>query len=812
MIRVHLTGGAPWGFRLQGGVGTGLPVAISKVRRRSKAHLAKLQEGDEIITINGRSCRGISRDVAMTYIDNATESLDLEIVRGEQNNNLANTANDIRQQQPTSMTITQEPGAVTESQSTRKRTVIHITTGGGKSQSEITKSVVEKHGDDVTTDTTHETRTETTAVLDSPAETNNAIINGDESGTLEFKFQVPKFSPAPLGTTAKPGVWSPGNQQKHEEPNYNKSSTVSYQETVTTSHDTAPTRAKAPTPRFHASPSTTAAPKQGVWQPGGGSSTPKIGQEVEITFSPGALSLNSGPSEVPVTPITQATPNEIHRLEETPEVEHEEEPSQETESKDNPSILDDPSLILAGFGPKRDPANIEVKKRAKSKIEMHRPFSYHGYESKTEVDLTKEDARKICKQIADLLMFPSNKQARGAKMFAKRRKKAAKYTVEGFGQRPIEDYDTESMPDLYQPTTPGTPFQPMTPQPPPPPPIMSIHDEDYDPSRLFQFKLPTRPISPRNTAAPVTPKAPRTITIEPTNFNINLRDKTKCEHVAVTPDLCGMLAQDLKTRGGRASAMFAKRQKRVQKFVVDETNVKAPQAIHDDDDDEPDGVTSKGGIKVTLKSISKTKPSEQRPATAKHKTPWEAAMESPLGSVDQAFEHLDTGPTVVEVSLPKHMISSPSRKMPPEPKPKPSPSWASQSPAVQSAPKPSSVPAIRPKFKASGPVQNESSGNSFNQDYNPKIKGWSPVGSSGDRTPGSPAALDYSGSADPTPAVPLVLPKQSKSPSPSFMDYNPKPRAWTPGSANQSTTPDFRPIKPAFNKPIQTEMLESEDL
>ena len=54
-----------------------------QIRRKSKAHNARLQEGDEIVTVNGRDCRRLTRDVVMSYVDGAKESLDVEVVRYE---------------------------------------------------------------------------------------------------------------------------------------------------------------------------------------------------------------------------------------------------------------------------------------------------------------------------------------------------------------------------------------------------------------------------------------------------------------------------------------------------------------------------------------------------------------------------------------------------------------------------------------------------------------------------------------------------------------------------------------------------------
>ncbi|XP_048007266.1 PDZ and LIM domain protein 5-like isoform X1 [Leguminivora glycinivorella] len=68
---VELTGGAPWGFRMHGGVDQNQPLKISRslsdtprrtfdVNPGRKASLCGVREGDVISSINGRATRGMS--------------------------------------------------------------------------------------------------------------------------------------------------------------------------------------------------------------------------------------------------------------------------------------------------------------------------------------------------------------------------------------------------------------------------------------------------------------------------------------------------------------------------------------------------------------------------------------------------------------------------------------------------------------------------------------------------------------------------------------------------------------------------------
>ncbi|XP_072445260.1 synaptopodin-2-like isoform X2 [Chiloscyllium punctatum] len=80
-ICVTISGGAPWGFRLQGGKEHKQPLQISKVRKKSKACRAGLCEGDEMISINGKPCSELTHSEAMQLIDGTSENLQILIKR-----------------------------------------------------------------------------------------------------------------------------------------------------------------------------------------------------------------------------------------------------------------------------------------------------------------------------------------------------------------------------------------------------------------------------------------------------------------------------------------------------------------------------------------------------------------------------------------------------------------------------------------------------------------------------------------------------------------------------------------------------------
>ncbi|XP_070783463.1 synaptopodin 2-like protein [Enoplosus armatus] len=80
-IVVSLSGGAPWGFRLQGGAEQQNPLQVAKVRRRSKACRAGLKEHDELVAIGDHVCAELSHAQAMNLIDTQSTTLNLRVKR-----------------------------------------------------------------------------------------------------------------------------------------------------------------------------------------------------------------------------------------------------------------------------------------------------------------------------------------------------------------------------------------------------------------------------------------------------------------------------------------------------------------------------------------------------------------------------------------------------------------------------------------------------------------------------------------------------------------------------------------------------------
>ncbi|XP_009673156.1 synaptopodin-2 [Struthio camelus] len=80
-ICIAMSGGAPWGFRLQGGKEQKQPLQIAKVRSKSKAAKAGLCEGDEVVSINGKPCGDLTYAEVIVLMESLTDVLQMLIKR-----------------------------------------------------------------------------------------------------------------------------------------------------------------------------------------------------------------------------------------------------------------------------------------------------------------------------------------------------------------------------------------------------------------------------------------------------------------------------------------------------------------------------------------------------------------------------------------------------------------------------------------------------------------------------------------------------------------------------------------------------------
>ncbi|XP_004748057.1 synaptopodin-2 isoform X1 [Mustela putorius furo] len=80
-ICISMTGGAPWGFRLQGGKEQKQPLQVAKIRSQSKASGSGLCEGDEVVSINGNPCADLTYPQVIKLMESIRDSLQMLIKR-----------------------------------------------------------------------------------------------------------------------------------------------------------------------------------------------------------------------------------------------------------------------------------------------------------------------------------------------------------------------------------------------------------------------------------------------------------------------------------------------------------------------------------------------------------------------------------------------------------------------------------------------------------------------------------------------------------------------------------------------------------
>ncbi|CAL9696045.1 unnamed protein product [Knipowitschia caucasica] len=80
LVEVFLSGGAPWGFTLRGGLEHREPLLITKVEEGSKASAVGLQVADELVNINEIPLSGF-RQEAICLVKGSHRTLSLVVKR-----------------------------------------------------------------------------------------------------------------------------------------------------------------------------------------------------------------------------------------------------------------------------------------------------------------------------------------------------------------------------------------------------------------------------------------------------------------------------------------------------------------------------------------------------------------------------------------------------------------------------------------------------------------------------------------------------------------------------------------------------------
>lgn len=81
LLAFQLSGGPPYGIRLQGGFNDS-PFVIAKIRPASKAEAVGLQEGEVLVAVNGVRSRGLTHNTTTALMDLRPHVLTVHVLRG----------------------------------------------------------------------------------------------------------------------------------------------------------------------------------------------------------------------------------------------------------------------------------------------------------------------------------------------------------------------------------------------------------------------------------------------------------------------------------------------------------------------------------------------------------------------------------------------------------------------------------------------------------------------------------------------------------------------------------------------------------
>lgn len=780
---VEMTGGGPWGFRLFGGEDD--PLIVAKLRKRSKAHDAGLQEDDVLLAINSYTCRGMSHSNAMGLSDKG-DSLKLTVLRGTSDKNAVDAAFQnlgpeikplpVSELPQSASTLQVEPSPRGRSTSPRASPNVWKTRearfGGGideptghvkREERSFTEGNKEKH---VTTETSTQKFGGTTLTKITREEVSRTKFGSEPVlepiSDSKPVFQVSKiggakplkpnaWSPAASSTPAKPvgfNVRAPGDVRVQQHPDQSVTMTIGIhkpdeegKENVSPSHQ--PPMFKVPKiSQQHDSPT--------AWKP----STLKQQQPAFPLARPDRFSPQPEMELIPDGSGRWGRHGGVDKMDGMEPEDHPKEPPMKPNNftrNNAPIPLMLTKILHEGFGSGSDDCSTPDTPTRRKKLFGDSAF----YDDPEHKYPTIEEQIKMARKVALSLTAPANVQARGHRMFVRRQKKAVKWTT-GEELADMVDMMFDDDEEVY-----GHPD-----------PWKIKWEPPKVTAPVRKMEIPNPPPLPTGVAwrAPNIPHVgvEKSKALSADEFERMRLYDAKAEHTTIGPQACFALADALKHSKGKAGRLFAKRKERAEKWVVDEENVQSPSKPPDADmirkltGGRSVGMPMPNAAAPSTRSgppVNRLKEMIELPKAAM--TPWEAAIDNPEGNLEKAFSHLDG----YFAAKSKARAADSLQGMVPQAKPDLfTPSAASATGSLSPASTVSSGPPRMP-------------------DYTRKIKPWGSQGADAASPAGaSSSPQSWSGH------------ESSAAPSRPAASWSQQPQASSPSSHHQGDT-NFRPVK-----------------